>query len=107
MEDSKAENFFEKFGLEVQEGEVEVGKSYPIYGMITKFINDTPGKVEVELNFKIKAKLNVYEQDKVNVLKQRSLEPGIFVGTVRSKTDDELVIECSTVIFGKRTNADQ
>jgi hypothetical protein len=104
---TRNENFFEKFGLEVQEGEVEVGKSYPIYGVITKFIDDTPGQVVVELNFKITAKLNVHEQDKVNTLKQRALEPGIFVVHVVSKNDHELVVECSTVIFGKRSNADQ
>ena len=41
--DSKEPNFFEKFGLEVATGEVEVGQTYPIYGMITKVLDETPG----------------------------------------------------------------
>lgn len=96
----ETDNFFTKFGLELTEDIVEVGKTYPIYGMITEFYNDTPGKVEVQVNFKIRAKLNVFKLDQVELLKKRSLEPGIFVAKVLSN-DDELVVECSTVIFGK------
>jgi hypothetical protein len=97
------ENFFDKFGLEVTAGVVEQGKTYPIYGMITKFYNDTPGEVEVELNFKIRAKMTIPDASKVETLKQRSFEPGIFVGTVVSN-DEELIVDCSTVIFGKKVN---
>jgi hypothetical protein len=99
----KSENFFEKFGLEVSTGVVEQGKTYPIYGMITKFFNDTPGEVEVELNFKIRAKMTIPDASKVETLKQRSFEPGIFVGTV-IQNDEELVVDCTTVIFGKKIN---
>ena len=55
MENKEQNNFFEKFGLEVASGEVEVGQTYPIYGMITKVLDDTPGSVCVEINFTIKA----------------------------------------------------
>lgn len=103
MEESnpREDNFFEKFGLEVTTGVVECGKTYPIYGMITKFYNDTPGSVEVELNFKIRARMTIPEASKVETLKERSFEPGIFVGTV-VENDETLVVDCSTVIFGKR-----
>ena len=38
MEEQKEQNFFDKFGLEVTSGDVEIGQTYPIYGMITKVL---------------------------------------------------------------------
>ncbi len=100
-ENNSDKNFFEKYGLEVAAGDVEVGSTYPIYGMITKFIHDEPGKVIVELNFSIKANLAIPSQDKVDILKSRAFEPGIFVSTVISK-ESGVEVDCSTVVFGKR-----
>jgi hypothetical protein len=94
-------NFFEKFGLEVTSGEVEIGQTYPIYGMITKIISELPGAVEVELNFSIRAKMAIPEAEKIEVLKQRAFEPGIFVSTVTSKKNG-VYVDCSTVVFGRR-----
>jgi hypothetical protein len=99
--ENKDLNFFEKFGLEVSSGEVEIGSTYPIYGMITKIINDTPGNVVVEINFSIRANMSIPDADKVNILKERAFEPGIFVSTVVSK-DQGVVVDCSTVVFGRR-----
>ncbi len=99
--ENKEQNFFEKFGLEVSSGEVEIGQTYPIYGMITKILNDTPGGVEVELNFSIKASMAIPDADKIELLKQRSFEPGIFVSTVKSK-DGGISVDCSTVVFGRK-----
>ena len=98
---NKDANFFEKFGLEVTSGEVEVGQTYPIYGMITRVIDDTPGSVLVEINFSIEATMAIPEGKKIELLKERAFEPGIFVSTVRSKTDG-VKVDCSTVVFGKR-----
>lgn len=95
------DNFFDKFGLEVQRGEVEVGQSYPIYGMITKIIEDTPGKVVVEINYSIKANLSIAKEEQVNIIKARAFEPGIFVSTVVTKTPT-LEVDCSTVVFGRK-----
>ena len=97
------QNFFEKFGLEVSTGDVEVGQTYPIYGMITKFLDDTPGHVVVELNFNIRANMAIPDSSKVNLLKERAFEPGIFVSTVKKK-EDGVEVECSTVVFGRRQN---
>lgn len=99
--DDKGTNFFEKFGLEVTTGEVEIGQTYPIYGMITKIVDDTPGGVIVELNFSIKACMVIPDKDKIEVLKERAFEPGIFVSTVTSK-DGGISVDCSTVVFGRR-----
>lgn len=97
----KDQNFFEKFGLEVANGEVEVGQTYPIYGMITKIIDETPGNVVVEINFSIRANMTIPDEAKVNLLKERAFEPGIFVSTVRDK-EEGIQVDCSTVVFGKR-----
>ena len=94
-------NFFEKFGLEVTSGEVEIGQSYPIYGMITKLLNETPGSVVVEINFSIKANMAIPDKEKVELLKERAFEPGIFVSTVTSKKNG-IEVDCSTVVFGKK-----
>ena len=104
MSDSTSDkdlNFFDKFGLEVTSGEVEVGQTYPIYGMITKLIDETPGKVVVELNFSIRANMAIPDPDKIELLRQRAFEPGIFVSTVTSK-DDGITVDCGTVVFGRR-----
>lgn len=98
---NKESNFFEKFGLEVATGEVEIGQTYPIYGMITKLLDETPGSVVVELNFSIRANMVIPDQKKINLLKERAFEPGIFVSTVRSK-EDGIEVDCSTVVFGKK-----
>ncbi len=99
--ENKDPNFFEKFGLEVTSGEVAVGSTYPIYGMITKFLDDTPGSVKVELNFSIKANMAIPDLEKVELLKQRAFEPGIFVSTIVSK-EQGIVVDCSTVVFGRK-----
>lgn len=101
MEENKDQNFFEKFGLEVSSGEVEIGQTYPIYGMITKVIDDTPGGVVVELNFSIRANMTIPDQEKIELLKSRAFEPGIFVSTVTSK-ETGVIVDCSTVVFGRR-----
>ncbi|MCB0320373.1 MAG: hypothetical protein KDD60_05550 [Bdellovibrionales bacterium] len=98
---SKEPNFFEKFGLEVASGEVEVGQTYPIYGMITKLVDETPGNVVAELNFSIRANMIIPDEKKINLLKERAFEPGIFVSTVRSK-DGGIEVDCSTVVFGRK-----
>lgn len=97
-------NLFEKFGLEVQTGEVEIGNTYPIYGMITSILDDTPGSVLVELNFNIKATMTIPDSDKIETLKARAFEPGIFVSTITSKTNG-VEVDCSTVVFGKNSQA--
>jgi hypothetical protein len=100
-DESKAPNFFEKFGCEVQFGDIEVGTTYPLYGMITKIIDDTPGNVVVEINFSITATMTIPDPAKVELLKERAFEPGIFVSTVTNK-DPKIEVDCSTVVFGKR-----
>ena len=102
--EAKNQNFFDKFNCEVEAAEVQVGTTYPLYGMITKIIDDTPGNVIVELNFSITATMTIPDQEKVEMLKERAFEPGIFVSTVTNKTPN-VEVDCSTVVFGKRQGA--
>ncbi len=101
--ESDQTSFFEKFGLEVSSGEVQVGQTYPIYGMITNILHDEPGNVVVELNFSIHAHMAIPDRGKIELLKERSFEPGIFVSTVVAK-EDRVTVDCNTVVFGRRTN---
>ena len=103
MEGSET-NFFEKFGLEVTPGEVQIGQTYPIYGMITNFLCDEPGNVVVELNFSIHAHMAIPDKGKIELLKERSFEPGIFVSTIVTK-EQRVEVDCNTVVFGRRQNS--
>lgn len=99
---SNEDNFLEKYGLEISSGEVEVGQTYPIFGVITDILEEkVDGTLLVELNYNIKAHMMVTDPEKVELLKLRAFESGIFVSKVLSK-DDGVEVECSTVVFGKR-----
>lgn len=83
-------------------GDVTVGETYPIYGMITKFIDDRPGRVVAELNYgSIIAEFSIPEPEKIELLKARAFEPGIFVSNVK-QVKPQIRIECTTVVFGQR-----
>lgn len=94
-------NFFEKYGLEVMQGSIEVGKTYPIFGMITKIDKEGPGDVVVEINFNIKATMNISDEKRLGLLRERAFESGIFVSTV-TKMEPSIEVDCQKVIFGKK-----
>lgn len=98
---TKEKDFFEEFGLSVTTGDVVVGQTYPVYGMITKILDDKPGDVKVELNFGITARMNVSDAEGIDTLKERLFESGIFVSTVLAK-NPSIEVACQTVIFGRR-----
>jgi hypothetical protein len=96
------EDFFEQFDLTLASSRVEVGKTYPIYGKITKFINDTPGAVIAEVNSALEICMAVPDKNGIEILKQRSYDWGIFITRI---TDCSPTVrgECETVIFGKQS----
>lgn len=87
----------------VQTESLEIGNSYCIYGMITKIIEALPGDVTVELNHSIIARMAIPTLEKIELLKERAFEPGIFVSKIIAK-DPKTEIEVSTVIFGERNH---
>lgn len=99
-EKNTAGDFFEQYGLRLVHGTLEVGKVYPVFGAITKFIDETLGSVIVELNYGLNVSMNVPDQERLEVLKKHAFESGIFVSKV-IETDPCIHLECQTVIFGK------
>ena len=108
-EESKEKNLFESMGLEIQSSKVEVGKSYPIYGMVTDILENV-NSLYVVVNYHIKLKIEKATEDKVNLLRERALDPGIFVVTITEMSEQDEFLEenitifgdCSTIIYGKR-----
>jgi hypothetical protein len=45
--------------------------------------------------------MTIPDPAKVELLKERAFEPGIFVSTVTLK-EPKIEVDCSTVVFGKR-----
>lgn len=89
------------YNLEVKCENVEVGTTYPIYGTITKFIDERPGRVVVEINYSIVAEVDLPDVAGVEHLKSRAFEPAILVATVL-QTVPQVRVKCSTIIFGKK-----
>lgn len=97
-----SKEFFQNFGLTTTKpSDLEIGSTYPIYGMITKIISDKPDNVVVELNFSIECRMNITDSDKIETLKTRSFEPGIFISEIIENAD-KLKVDCVTVVYGKR-----
>lgn len=93
-------DLFEELGLQITQGQVEVGNTYPIFGMITQLHDETPGGVIAEINHHIRAKMNIRDQERLDVLKRKAFETGIFISTVTA-IEPQLEVECQAVIFGK------
>ncbi|HMO18907.1 MAG TPA: hypothetical protein PKA63_12560 [Oligoflexia bacterium] len=86
--------------LHVGRGDVEVGQTYPIFGMITGVEDLGGGDVIAEINHSIKARMFISESERIELLRTRAFETGIFVSTVLEK-EPVVVVECKAVIFGK------
>lgn len=100
-------NLFDDLGLSVEFGEVQVGQVYPIYGIITNIMSEEPGNVVITINDNITATLNVVEQEKIDALKNRTFDPGIFLCMITAVNSSSILADCSTVIFGKNNNVVQ
>ena len=96
----KEDESLEGFGLKVAHGRVEVGNTYPIFGMITKLLEGEDGEVLVELNNNIHAKMSITDPERLAVLRKKAFETGIFISRVVA-TEPVLEVECRAVIFGK------
>ncbi len=87
-------------GLKITKGEVEVGGTYPLFGMITAIEELEDGSIVAEINHNIKANMIISDKSRVDILRARAFETGIFVSTVISK-EPSLVVDCQAVIYGK------
>ena len=100
-EKSPDTNLFEQLGLEVVQGTVEVGQTYPIFGAITRFLAESQGKIVAELNYHMHITMNVPDSERLELLKEHCFESGIFIARVLAK-EPIIELECQTVIFGKK-----
>jgi len=99
-ETEQQKNLFDKLGVEVMHDQVQVGKTYPIFGAITSIKELTDDGLEVQINHNITARLSVSSPDKIETLRHKAFESGIFISTVVS-VEPEIVVDCQTVIFGR------
>ena len=107
MEAVKNNKIYESEEVVIAKSEVEVGRTYPVYGMITAILDEAlpegknTGTLLVELNKSIKVRLKIRSADHLKTIKERIFETGIFVGEVK-ETSPQVEIDCKTVIFGKK-----
>ncbi len=80
--------------------EVEIGQTYPIFGMITAILSHNDAEVLLEINQNIHAHVQLSEPDKLDLLRQRAFETGIFVSKILS-TEPIIKVDCRTIIFGR------
>ena len=102
---NRLKEMLENSEFKVQNSEVEVGNTYPIYGFISGIIDETPGNVTVEINYNIVAKLTVQDIEKIELIKERAFEPGIFLSKVVEKNSNKILVECSCVVFGRQQHS--
>lgn len=96
--------------LDVVYSDVVVGEVYPLYGVVTDFIDDGGDNIKLVINWNQLITINKPTEDKKNLIKERAFEPGIFITKITYKNEDyfheksKYYIEgvCSTVVFGKR-----
>ncbi|MBL7663085.1 hypothetical protein JNK13_10085 [bacterium] len=89
--------------LEVAPSEVEVGNTYPILAMVTNILESDEGHALLELNHSIHAHIRITSAEKLEMLKARAFEPGIFIAKV-IKTVPLIEIDCQTIVFGKSSS---
>lgn len=87
--------------MEISQREVEVGATYPIFGMITAIEQHESGDIYAQINYNIRAKLNQLDHSKLEFLRERAFESGIFVSTVTAK-GAKIEVDCKTIIFGHK-----
>jgi len=91
----------DKMGIEVKQGKVTVGETYPLYGIITRIVDDMPGCTTIEINNQVLAHISV-SNEYLELLKKRAFEPAIFIAKITRC--EPIECECSTIIFGKPAN---
>jgi len=121
--------FFDNYDLkESNVEELKLGEIYPIYGMITEILEEDleNSSVVVKLLPDMVLNLHIDSQDKLNLIRDRAFEPGIFMTKITEKSNlngtrsvldfdtlevveeitsedaSNLVGHCKTIVFGKK-----
>jgi len=81
--------------------DLKVGQTYPMFGIITRFIREVVGDVVVEINNSITLSMTISTTEALELLKSRAFDPGIFMSQVTA-TEPTVIATCDKVVFGKR-----
>jgi hypothetical protein len=95
------DDFLGKYNITVEPGEVEVGKTYPLYGIVTNIIDDTFENYTIEINHSITLRCFLKSEESSDIIKERAFEPGIFITKITNSNPVEG--ECETIVFGKKS----
>jgi hypothetical protein len=69
--------------------------------MITEIISERP--LVVVINNQVEGTCIVEDQDKINLVKERAFEPGIFITNIEERREDGTYVgTIQTIVFGKR-----
>jgi hypothetical protein len=71
--------------------------------MVTNILSEDPehpSGVMIEINRNITAKIRLCDTTKLQMLKERAFETGIFISTIVAKKPS-ILVECETIIFGR------
>lgn len=87
--------------------ELEQDKTYPFYGIITSIVEENSSGVisKFEVNQQIVVSINIQGEDPQkfsDTIKSRMFEPGIFLGKFLGTHDEKVLVDCNTIVFGKR-----
>jgi hypothetical protein len=83
----------------------EIGRTYPVYGMITEIISEKP--LVIRVNNQLEGTCLVEDQDKIDLVKSRSMEPGIFITTFEGQKEDGMYFgTVKTIVFGRKQHTE-
>lgn len=97
-------DFFQKYNLTVEKGDVEIGRTYPLYGLITDILDDSLDNFTIQISGGVCLRCSLKDEAAIQTIKERAFEPGIFVAEITSVEPVEG--NCSTIVFGKRQHGE-
>lgn len=113
-----------KTDLQVKTIKPTIGIEYPVYGYTTCILNEHIDNFTAIINYNMKVKMRVNDENTRQILLERLFEPGIFIVTICkindiSEDDYASLVKipttmssfpyegsCSTVIYGKKQEFD-
>jgi hypothetical protein len=101
---NKPENnldFIDPMEFSVENNDVVVGETYPIYGKINDIVKLSDGKIILLVNDNVELTLDINKETILDELIAQAFEPGIFISTIDS-LDYNVKATCSSIVFDKK-----
>lgn len=80
----------------------QIGDTCRLYGVITNVVEKSEGMIEVEIDSSICAYFTTTNRRDIEFVKERAFEPAIFICRVLSKDAAKAIVDCRTMLSGKR-----